>query len=607
MKKFSGFNPRQMELISKKLGYNGPSEGFQDYLNNTPDKAAKLTRMNDRARQRVEGGGYQEQTNTGPAMGKAPPDNQMLVQGGRVITPQEQQIQSTMPMPPDGGGGLAQQPMNKPAVMPQQPMPQQGISPMMPMPQSSQLPNPAMPNWSKLPEGDQISGQTPVMPQQKPVGEVQYMAEGGDVKKKDKKDDGKKDDKKKEKEPEPKPFENATPLTKEVVKRPEQFITDVDAEKVDTKDGQFIKNKGNVVNNTSVVKNTATGEATDAEAAPTTDAHTVDTATSQEGVQGVVDNTQAAQGTVSQNAQVQAATALPSANATVQGQLEGLMKQFEGGETPAWAAGAMRMANTAMASRGLGSSSMAGGAVTQAAMESAIKIAAQDAATFSQFEMQNLNNRQQARLVNAQAFLQMDMANLNNRQQTEMFKSQALIQSLFTDQAAENATKQFNASSQNQTDQFFANLSTQVSTFNSAQKNAMSMFNSEQTNAVKMFNTEQKNAIKQFNAQNRLVIDQSNAQWRQQIATINNANINEANRINAQAATGLTMAGFNNLWQGERDLMAYAFTAAENMNQRAHEILLAKMGVDSDKDLADQASRDALMEVAGQFVGSLFS
>ncbi|MHC4894801.1 MAG: hypothetical protein ACYTFV_15945, partial [Planctomycetota bacterium] len=35
--------------------------------------------------------------------------------------------------------------------------------------------------------------------------------------------------------------------------------------------------------------------------------------------------------------QVQAATATPSAQATVQGQLEGLMQQFEGGETPAWA------------------------------------------------------------------------------------------------------------------------------------------------------------------------------------------------------------------------------------------------------------------------------
>ncbi len=42
--------------------------------------------------------------------------------------------------------------------------------------------------------------------------------------------------------------------------------------------------------------------------------------------------------------QIQAETATPSAQATVQGQLEGLMQQFEGGETPAWAAGSMRTA-----------------------------------------------------------------------------------------------------------------------------------------------------------------------------------------------------------------------------------------------------------------------
>ena len=65
-----------------------------------------------------------------------------------------------------------------------------------------------------------------------------------------------------------------------------------------------------------------------------------------------------------------------------------------------------------------------------------------------------------------QNLLQTDMANLNGRQQTELFGSQQLIQSLFTDQSAENAARQFNATSQNQVDQFFANLASQVSQFN---------------------------------------------------------------------------------------------------------------------------------------------
>jgi hypothetical protein len=468
---------------------------------------------------------------------------------------------------------------------------------------------------------------------------VSYMAKGGDVKKQDaadkakslreaekkhsntvRKDANKVADRTKVKTdystPPPKPEHShnsainqskTSDATKEAIKHPEDQITPVKTENVDTDKNQFIKNDGNVVDNPRTVSSVSTGKTSTAARPEETDAHLVDETTkTQEGVQGVTDNLQAAHGTVSDQAQAEAATALPSSDATVQGQLAKLYQSFEGGATPPWAAGAMRMANTAMMSRGLGSSSMAGAAITQAAMESAIGIAAQDAATFSQFEMQNLNNRQQARLQNAQAFLQMDLQNANADQQTAIFKAQANIQSLFTDAAAENATKQFNATSQNQTDQFFANLKSQVDTFNAAQKNSMQQFNAGQKNAVKMFNVSQLNDVKKFNAANRLIIDQSNVKWRQQIATINNANDNEANRINAQAATGLTMAGYNNLWQTERDLMAYAFTAAENMSQRAHEIVLTKMGVKNAKDLQDSENQNELWKAAGSLAANIF-
>jgi len=46
--------------------------------------------------------------------------------------------------------------------------------------------------------------------------------------------------------------------------------------------------------------------------------------------------------------------------ASVKDELDDLMQDFEGGNTPAWAAGAMRQANAVMAARGLSASSMAG-------------------------------------------------------------------------------------------------------------------------------------------------------------------------------------------------------------------------------------------------------
>ena len=97
-----------------------------------------------------------------------------------------------------------------------------------------------------------------------------------------------------------------------------------------------------------------------------------------------------------------AVTAAPTEAATVQGQLTTLLQQFEAGEVPTWAKGAVRAAQQTLLTRGLGASSIAGQAVVQAAMEAALPIAQMDAATVAKFEAQNLSNRQQAAMVSAQ-------------------------------------------------------------------------------------------------------------------------------------------------------------------------------------------------------------
>ena len=109
-------------------------------------------------------------------------------------------------------------------------------------------------------------------------------------------------------------------------------------------------------------------------------------------------------GEVEQNlAKLEAQVGQVTREQTVQGQLEGLMNQFEEGKPPpAWAAGAMRNAQAMLNARGISASSMAGQAIVQAAMESAIPIAAQDAQTFSQMARQNLANRQQTALFAAE-------------------------------------------------------------------------------------------------------------------------------------------------------------------------------------------------------------
>ena len=213
-----------------------------------------------------------------------------------------------------------------------------------------------------------------------------------------------------------------------------------------------------------------------------------------------------------------------------------------------------------------------------------------EAAQIATLETTNLNNRQQAQVVNAQNFLQMDLANLDNEQQTTLFKAQATTKALLADTAAENAAKQFNATSENQTNQFMATLTSQVSQFNAAQKNAVEQFNVDQANAIEKFNTESQNIRDQFNSTQRLVIDQSNAQWRREISTANTAAVNSANYLNAQILQAMTLAEYNNEIVLYRDQIQQAFDAFENSEERAAAILTATLTSNSAKEAAAEKS-----------------
>jgi len=393
--------------------------------------------------------------------------------------------------------------------------------------------------------------------------------------------------------------------------------------------------------------------------------------------------------------QIQAATATASEKATVQGQLASLTANFDATNPPSWAAGAIRGVQAVMQQRGLGASSIAGQALVQAAMESALPIAQADARTVATFEAQNLsnrqqramlaaqqraafigqefdqefqarvqnsarisdvanrnftadqqiavensrlastmnlqnlsnqqaiviaeasalanmdlsnlNNRQQAAVQNAQNFLQQDMANLSNQQQVELFKAQQRVQSLFTDQAATNASNQFNASSQNQVDQFFANLATQSAQFNATQANAQSQYNAGQRNVLERFNAELNNQRDTFNAQNRLVIDQNNAQWRRQIATADTASTNRINELNANNLLNISNLSYNNLWQYYADTMEWAWTSAENELNRYADMSIANLNADTQSEVAKRGESTAAGSAIGSLIGTLGS
>lgn len=228
-----------------------------------------------------------------------------------------------------------------------------------------------------------------------------------------------------------------------------------------------------------------------------------------------------------------------------------------------------------------------------------------EAAQIATLETTNLNNRQQAQVANAQAFLQMDMANLSNEQQTTLFKGQQVTNALLSDTAAENASRQFNATSENQTNQFMTSLTAQVSQFNAAQRNAVEQFNVDQANAILKLNTEAQNARDQFNSTQRLVIDQSNAQWRRDISTANTTAINSANYLNAQNVQQMTLAEYNNETQLYRDQIQQAWDSYEKAEDRIIDLAKATVTANASKDAAQKKIEADMWGAVGEIIAKL--
>ncbi len=223
----------------------------------------------------------------------------------------------------------------------------------------------------------------------------------------------------------------------------------------------------------------------------------------------------------------------------------------------------------------------------------------QNAVLLSQANLAQASIDQQRQINNSKAFLQMDFANLTNEQQSRIIESQQKQQTLLSNQAAQNAARQFNAASENQTNQFMASLQADTEKFNTTQMNAIQQFNVTQTNAaaardaqrtfdlekfntsisnqIEQFNTALENNRREFNAKNSLAIAQSNAQWRRQIATADTAAINAAAEQAVKQNFQLTSQAQQALWQDLRD--------------QAHNVFV---GSRKDKDIVAQLTAEFL-------------
>jgi len=299
---------------------------------------------------------------------------------------------------------------------------------------------------------------------------------------------------------------------------------------------------------------------------------------------------------------------------TVQGQLAKLTANFDAKNPPSWAAGALREATAVMAARGIGASSLAGQALVQATFEKALPIATADAAIFQQMGLQNLSNRQQtavlaaqqratflgqefdqtfqARVTNAakisdianlnftatqQIALEnskmaqtVDLANLSNQQAAIMAYAAQVANLEVTNltnkqQAAVVNAQAFlqmdlaNLSNNQQTVLFKTQQMTNSLLADAASMNASLQFNAASTTQVDQFNSTLSTQVTQFNATQKNAIAQFNTDQENAMSKFNAEVQNQRDTFNATQR--LVIDQSNAQWQRE---VATANTAATN-------------------------------------------
>ena len=321
-----------------------------------------------------------------------------------------------------------------------------------------------------------------------------------------------------------------------------------------------------------------------------------------------------------------AATGVPSTEATAQGQLTGLLEQFEGGETPPWAAGAMRAATAALAARGLGASSMAGQAVVQAAMESAMPIAMADAQTRASFEAQNLSNRQQAAMFAAEQrskFLGIefdqnfqsrvqnasriaDIANINfSAEQQIALENARMAQTVdLTNLSAKNAKLMADVAAMSQLD--MTNLSNRQQTAvqnaqSFLQMDMSSLSNTQQTAMFKaqsnvqsiLTDTAAANAAAQFNAVSENQTNQFYDNLVTQVSQFNSEQASLIERFNAGEANAISQ--FNTTQANLRD----QFNASNSLVIEQANAVWAQAIATTDNAAQNVANRDAALSATG--------
>ncbi len=332
--------------------------------------------------------------------------------------------------------------------------------------------------------------------------------------------------------------------------------------------------------------------------------------------------------------------------AFVQTQLDGLLSGLSEGKIPDWAQPAVAQAEAMLASRGMAISNVGQQGMFNAIITAAMPIAQADARTelavfqqelsqaqqtelhnskfFQTMNLTNLNNEQQAAMLdatnlvqidlanaslaqqaqvaNAKNFLQRDMANQSAEQQAAVLNAQMQQQTLLSNQAAENTAANINATNRLQADKFNANLAASIDQFNSQQATTISQFNAGEANAASKFNTQMEAQRDQFNTSNAIAIEQNNLQWRREANKIDTATENAINQANAMNVFNLSNQSLAFLWGEMRDNAKMVWEGDQREDDRKNQLAMSALG----NEQAASEDKYGLWKTVGTFAYDLF-
>ena len=319
------------------------------------------------------------------------------------------------------------------------------------------------------------------------------------------------------------------------------------------------------------------------------------------------------------------------AKQTVQGQLNVLMKDFVDAEgnpkIPAYASG---LANSVKAMLNIRTSDM-GPVMTEklglAIMQSMLPIAQQDAQIFNSIAMKGLDNKQQSIInrslilskfeganleakvtecvQNAKTFTQFDMTNLANTQQARMINNQQRFQAVYEDTKEDNLAKRFDITNTLDRDKWFTTMGANIDMFNKGQLQAMELQNMNAENATEQFNAQLEMAMFKYENDHQYQIDQDNVAARRAIETANNQMQFQAAQFDCKAILGVTTEQHSRIWNRADMQFGYLAKSIESQKDRDLKMMQMKLEMQMAAMKAKAQKKSSMFGAIGSVLGSV--